>query len=465
MHKLAPALVAIALAGCSRVRSCAPELRATDSNAAGGASEGSNISTAGPIVIDFAATEQKMDGFGAACTFIDAITDAHADLFFSTTSGIGLSILRLGITPEGAIASEDSVTDLPSWGTPQKAQARNPSLRIWAAPWTPPAADKTTGNKKTGSLKPTAYASWASVLAGFVGSAKANGVNVSAISVQNEPDFETKGKYEMCRYDSNQLTSFVKVVGPALAALDPPVELIVPEPSHWQNLWGGDDYVGALMADPEAARYVGILATHQYGVPDPPSHALPPGKPLWETEVSDQSRFDAGIGNAVMIATWIHNAIVHGGVSAWHYWWLIGLNTDNEGLIGKRGDGTLTKRVYGLGNYSRFVRPGWVRLQTAGSVPGLLVSAYKDPAGRDFAIVAVNTTGRSVSASIRVDGPPFSSVSPYVTSGTPVGNLGTDGNLSQGSASAGLPTSIAASMNTFAAQVPAGITTFVGGTM
>ena len=60
-----------------------------------------------------------------------------------------------------------------------------------------------------------------------------------------------------------------------LAALDPPVQLVVPEPSHWANLWGGSDYMGALMADPAAAPYVSIVAMHQYDGPDPPSYPLP----------------------------------------------------------------------------------------------------------------------------------------------------------------------------------------------
>jgi glucuronoarabinoxylan endo-1,4-beta-xylanase len=402
-----------------------------------------------------------MDGFGAASLWIDPLSDAHADLFFSTSAGIGLSILRLGIMPDGTIANSGADSDVPDWVTVQKAVARNPALRIWAAPWSPPEAYKTSGKTNLGSLKPAAQISWAGVLAGFVATAKANGVSVSGISAQNEPDFDSHGKYDMCTYDGPQLASFVEVLGPMLAALDPPVELIAPECSHWENLWGGKDYAGALMAHPAAWNYVSILATHQYGVPDPPKHSLPAGKRLWETESSDQGRFDPGIDNAVTMASWIHNAIVHGRVSAWHYWWLISQNADNEGLIGKKGDGTLTKRVYALGNYSRFVRPGWVRLQTTGGPAGLLVSAYEDGDRSGFAIVTVNTTGRSAHASFHVEGPPFSSVSPYVTSGTPVDAVGTDGNLSLGSASAGVPGRIAAAANTFAATVPVGITTFV----
>src|SRR5215472_8373515 len=49
------------------------------------------------IVAHFSDPQQTMDGFGAAEAFIPTITDAQADLFFSATNGIGLSILRMGI--------------------------------------------------------------------------------------------------------------------------------------------------------------------------------------------------------------------------------------------------------------------------------------------------------------------------------------------------------------------------------
>ena len=51
---------------------------------------------------------------------------------------------------------------------------------------------------------------------------------------------------------------------------------------------------------------------------------------------------------------------------------------------------------------------------------------------------------------------------PYVTTNTAVGNIGTDGNLSLGSASNGVPTSIPVTGGQFTASVPYGVTTFVG---
>jgi glucuronoarabinoxylan endo-1,4-beta-xylanase len=446
-------LCAAGLGGCS---SDASEESLSEQAAAGVALVTPPAST--QVVAQFSQPKQAIDGFGASESFVPTITDAQADLFFSTTSGIGLSMLRLGIAPNGTLYSG-------SWGTAQKALARNSSLFVWGTPWSPPAADKSTGSTTSGTIVASAYPSWASVLAGFAKTARANGVPVAAISAQNEPDFNTNGAYDMCLYDQNQMTSFVKVLGRGLAALNPPVQLLMPEPTNWNDLWTGPDYVDTVEADSTAAGYVGILATHQYAVTDPPAHALPQGKRLWETEMSDFMAFDPTIAQAITVASWIHYAMLDGGVSAWHYWWLVGQNADNEGLIGNKGDGSLTKRVYAMGNFSRFVRPGWTRFATTGSVSGLLVSAYANLATGDFVLVAINTTGSSISASFGVAGAAaFASVAPYVTSGTTLGNLGTDGNLSQGSASAMIPPSLAATSNAFTASVPPGVVTFVGKT-
>jgi glucuronoarabinoxylan endo-1,4-beta-xylanase len=82
---------------------------------------------------------------------------------------------------------------------------------------------------------------------------------------------------------------------------------------------------------------------------------------IWETEMSSFDAFDPSIGNGLMVAQWVHDAIAN-GVTAWHYWWLLNLNGDNEGLIGHNvgsdpietaNPSITTKRVYTVGNFSK----------------------------------------------------------------------------------------------------------------
>jgi glucuronoarabinoxylan endo-1,4-beta-xylanase len=107
------------------------------------------------------------------------------------------------------------------------------------------------------------------------------------------------------------------------------------------------------------------------------------------------------------------------------------------------------------------VRPGWVRIGVGGGVTGALVTAFRNPASGDFAIVVVNA-GSATTRTFSISGASGNAVSPYVTADTVLGAIGSDGNLSRGSASQQVPASIAIEQGRFTAPVPHGIVTFVG---
>ncbi|HEV8245818.1 MAG TPA: hypothetical protein VGP93_08615, partial [Polyangiaceae bacterium] len=293
-------------------------------------SGGKGTAEPGDLVVDFADIKQKMDGFGASDRNSGTLSDAQADLLFSPTAGAGLSLLRVSINPSG----EDST----AYTNATKAAAYG--VKIWGAPWTPPADWKDNCSRQNGGhlcasaaqnggcqCTGSHYDDWASELAGFAAVMKSNaGVDVYAVSVQNEPDY-TAG-YDSCIYTNAEMTNFVNVLGPKLAALNPAPKLMISDTSGWNAVWS---YYDAALADATAAGYIGVLATHQYFLDDPPGHEVPAGKPLWQTEVSSFEGYDGGIGNGLKVAHWIHNAIVHADVSAWHYWELIN-TSDNQGV-------------------------------------------------------------------------------------------------------------------------------------
>ena len=194
-----------------------------------------------------------------------------------------------------------------------KAAARG--AIVWAAPWTPPAAWKDNGSVNNGGhLLPAYYDAWATRLADFASQLQQNaGVPLYGISVQNEPDFTAS--YNSAIYTPQEMVNFVKVLGPKLAALTPKPKLITPDSASWDALWGFSD---AIIADPVAAPYPEILATHQYfGTPG--SRVIPPGKRVWQTEMSSFEGFTTDIGNGITVAKWIHGALVNASASAWHY--------------------------------------------------------------------------------------------------------------------------------------------------
>jgi glucuronoarabinoxylan endo-1,4-beta-xylanase len=125
-----------------------------------------------------------------------------------------------------------------------------------------------------------------------------------------------------------------------------------------------------------------------------------------------------GIDNGIVVASWIHDAIVNGPASAWlWFWYKAPFSDDNEGLL--LHDGRDTKRHYTLGNFSKFVRPGYVRVEISGSHGAdVLLSAFKGDDG-SVAIVAINQGSADVSVPIALAGGPVpAQFAPWLTSAT-----------------------------------------------
>jgi glucuronoarabinoxylan endo-1,4-beta-xylanase len=126
------------------------------------------------------------------------------------------------------------------------------------------------------------------------------------------------------------------------------------------------------------------------------------------------------INNGIAVAGWIHSALVVGQASAWLYWWYqsVGSN-DNEGLV-LQGSTALTKRCYTLGNYSKFVRPGYIMVDVSGnSNTNLLLSAFKSNTDSTVVVVAINKGTSAATVPIAISGGTApASCTPYVTSST-----------------------------------------------
>ena len=358
----------------------------------------------GDVSVDVTDVRQRIDGFGASDRKNPLLTDADADLFFSISRGIGLSILRASIDPNGQYFGGN-------WTNATKAAARG--AVVWAGPWSPPAAWKDNNDVNNGGhLLLADYDAWAARLANFAVLLQQNtGVPLYGVSVQNEPDYSAS--YNSALYTTQQMVDFIKVLGPKLATLNPRPKLLTPDVASWGVLWNYSDAIGS---DPVAASYTDVLATHQYFAIDPTPHAVPPGKMLWQTEMSSFDGPSTDITNGITVARWVHNALVDGSVNAWHYWWLIGISADNEGLlnIGREP----TKRLYTFGNFSRFIRPGFVRVGASGAPAGVYTTAYRDPVTNTLVIVAINDSGGDVPLGVTLNGITIAAVTPWVTSAT-----------------------------------------------
>jgi glucuronoarabinoxylan endo-1,4-beta-xylanase len=361
-----------------------------------------------PAQLDLAVTYQRIDGFGASSAWTaNNLTDAAADQFFSVDTGIGLSLLRVQIKPEG------NTLEL---ATAQKAVARG--AKVWAAPWSPPGEWKDNGmTTNGGSLLPEHRQDWADRLAAFAALMSAQGIPLVAISAQNEPNYAAT--WDTCTYSPAQIVTFVRdFLGPTLAAQGQAVPVMAPETQGWNHF---KEYADPIMADPAAVAIMGPLATHNYaGQPFAYASASAAGKVIWETEISDSTKApDPGIDSGLRVAAIIHANLVQGNVSAWHYWWLIPGSDDNGGLAvySTTTPTTLATRAWVLGNWSRFVRPGFVRVSvTAAPQDKVYLTAFKQPSDGRVVVVAVNQGSTERTQDFTIANGTIAELTPWVTS-------------------------------------------------
>lgn len=392
--------------------------------------------------VNWTDVQQSIDGFGASSAWVARTPNAaQTDLLYSRTSGIGLSILKSHIQPNGyAPFNENVVMQL----------AGNYGLKIFSAAWTPPREWKTNNNTDHGgSLLPQYYQPWADTLATYVQNLKGIGVTLDYISLQNEPDYAAG--WASCTWTDDQLAAFLPMLVSALQSRGLTTQILGPEMSAWSL-----DRAKAILATPSLSQNLAVLGAHRYGATGYPYRFLGNtlGKPFWETEIY----FDGAteMDTAMLMLQDMSAAFKVGGVSAWMYWRQSG--PANEGLMDSLYNPT--RRFWAMGNFSRFVRPGWVMIGNTEN-GGLDVTTFKDPVTGKFAIVAYNTNATTgVTETFNLSGVSASSVQRYITSATAGDDLRLDQTLTLTGGTSFTSTVPAYSVVTFVGQ-DAAATAFV----
>ena len=139
---------------------------------------------------------------------------------------------------------------------------------------------------------------------------------------------------------------------------------------------------------------------------------------------------DLTMNTALDVARIIHLDLTLVGVTAWQWWTAVSGVDYKDGLIftdwKKPGDPEsiiAAKLLWALGNYSRFVRPGMLRVELRGTghdIRGLMGSAYKDEKAQRVVAVYVNMSADAQTVQLDFGlgkrGWRLESVTPYVTS-------------------------------------------------
>ncbi|GAL84854.1 carbohydrate-binding family 6 protein [Sporocytophaga myxococcoides] len=382
--------------------------------------------------------KQYIRGFGGINHPVWAgdLTASQRETAFGNGAGqMGMSVLRIW------------VSDKPSEWSRELATAKRAielGAIVFASPWNPPANMVETFTRGTQTnakrLRSDMYGAYAQHLNDFVKYMKDNGVDLFAISVQNEPDYA----HDWTWWTPQEMLRFMKENAGSINC-----RVISPESfSYLKNM------SDPILNDPQALANMDILGAHLYGTAYsnftyPLFKQKGAGKELWMTEVyhpNSEAQSADRWPEALETGFHIHSALADAEFQA-YVWWYI-----RRQYSPMKEDGTISKRGYMMTHYSKFVRPGYYRVDaTKNPTTDVYVSAYKK--GDDVVIVALNRSTSSKTITLSIPGTKVQTWERYVTSGSK--NLLKEGNINDpdGSFQVSLD---AQSMTSFVGKAPAG---------
>jgi O-glycosyl hydrolase len=435
----------------------------------------------GTVQIGYEDLRQAIDGFGGSNAWTglpgnSAAADRVIKLLYSKTEGAGFTILRNRVpfrefhrNPDGSeyddgfvvrntdrsykssTGEDGAKTFTLNWGNFDLQNTKTliskikglgsegpETLTLMSTPWTPPnngvtrwKPDVEDWNKPDvgGRLDPDHYEDYADLLADYVkGFESQMNAPLAVLSVQNEPHWEPD--YESCLWSGEEIRDFLIVIGRrfALKGVGASLGIMAPEDENFR-----EDFIIPSLNNAGARAVLTHVGLHQYeGASDSTGNEgaerLPAvsarGKRIWQTEVSGSGPFmpaGDGIDNALYYAKMIHLDMTLAETNAFLFWWLWQNGGSNAGSLIAVNGGAVNeaRRLYAMGQYSRFIRPGWRRIgSTASPVSGVYSSAYRPASSGKIALVLINDNNSSRTFTLKLDAAAFGRLEAWRTSET-----------------------------------------------
>ncbi|MDR0303096.1 MAG: hypothetical protein LBI04_12395 [Treponema sp.] len=224
------------------------------------------------ITVDVNTKYQYVRGFGGMDVGWGTFPRTGArdtELLFNPDTGIGLNILRIMIMPSN-IDIRVTMNNLVNGDRPDYYEnvkiANKYGGYVLASPWSPPKEWKSNNSLLgAGRLKPIYYQDYADYLKSFALNMYENGAPIYAVSIQNEPNFETT--YDGCLWSASDMKNFFSQVGHFTDGVKgygggreiPSVRTMNGESANNPNI---ND---AALNDPESRAVIDIIGRHTYG--------------------------------------------------------------------------------------------------------------------------------------------------------------------------------------------------------
>ena len=336
----------------------------------------------------------------------------------------------------------------------------------------------TNGQNLSCNLKDDCYDDFAEFLATTARHFADQGYNIAYVSPVNEPRFDWRDGQEGSPWENSNIAALAKQMDKSFRSRQLTAKILLPEASSWDMLYGGSGRATRQLYgffDSASTTYIGNLTTlartaagHSYWTftdndnmkyvrQTASDEAEKYGVSLMQTEwsmldaaPSTAAAFPASyeaatkMDIALYMAKVIHCDLCFANVTAWNYWtafeqerygqknrfYLIRANaqgdTGDESYGDLKNGGTLTadKNLWVLGNYSRFIRPGYRRISISSTnanlndndnLNALLPSAWISPDQKEIVVVLVNMKRSMQRVSLSLPQSPTASVKAYIT--------------------------------------------------
>lgn len=312
----------------------------------------------------------------------------------------------------------------------------NPDIKIQLTSWSAPAWMKSNGSLTDGgSLLPQYQELWADYIVKGIKAYETEGIPVWATSVANEPSI-TQTYPSMITYEPDSARIVRDYLAPALAEAELPVRIFAADDMPFllgypRNVIDSDPHVSSELASIALHGYdgVGSRTSLTYAEQLSTLHRYYPNKEIFQTELTPGcAGYDTILLLMHTMRNWAQMAIT----------WNLVLNEDNgpfhtdtfnagcKPLVvvdETTGDATYTEFFYQQGHFSKFVRPGAVRIDTNDNADVRNVAFVNTDGSK--VLVAWNTTGSSKTFSVNWGGQHFDytlaagSIATFTWSGTP----------------------------------------------
>ncbi len=396
---------------------------------------GGNTEDSVPAIhVDEKVTYQRMEGGGAAFTdgaawlINEKLSTVQRDevmkRLFDPVVGIGVSFLRNPIGSSDLTRSwytlDDNEADRADPSLPhfsidhdlvdiipltQAARKLNPRLTLMINSWSPPAWMKSSGSLVAGDVLPQYYAHHANYFVKTIQAYEAHGLHVNYVSLNNEPT--------CC--DSVNYPSLLTVTPAEMATMLKNYWFPAFEKNHLTTKvllldynWSAANLVEPLLADPAIRNspFVGGVAWHGYSGPPAIQSELHDRYSV-EMFMTERSGFGAGSkqqkqdmrdmvnvfrnwGKSFVkwpVATDENLGPNRGGCSICTGLVLVHTNDARAGMV------EYTTEYYTLGQYTKFVRNGAVRIQSDDN-PSVLNVAFQNLDG-SLVLIAYNDSAET----------------------------------------------------------------------